>query len=199
MKTIPFPRDEDLVCSIRSGGPEGDKAIMKVYALYSKQIRSFILSYNLKMHEYQADANDLVHDSFIIMLQKIRKEDRVITSIHHFWIGIAKNLWFNEVRKHRRVLLVEEPLASYGETFESADKSFLQAEQANMLNTCISKCGGRCKEILLLWVTGYNMQEIADQVGLSSAAMARKLKHECFKKLKKMLTGGNISTSSKHI
>lgn len=199
MKTIPSSRDEELVCLIRSGGPDGDKAIMKVYGLYSRQIRAFIQSYNLKMHEHQTDANDLVHDSFLIMLQKIRKEDNIITSIFSFWIGIARNLWHNEFRKHKRVLLVEEPLASYEGSTDAADKNILDAERAKMLDTCITKCGGRCKEILLMWVAGYNMQEIADQTGLSSPAMARKLKHECFKKLKKQLAGSNIMTSSRHI
>ena len=54
-----------------------------------------------------------------------------------------------------------------------------------------SRLGSRCREILMLWINQYSMAEIAGRMNLSNACMARKIKYECFKKLKELVKSGN--------
>jgi|SRR5687768_1104067 len=192
LKTSPSSVDGDLIHSIRSGGLLGDKAIMTVYSLYQRDIRLYVRMLNSRYRYYQTEPDDIVHDSFIIMLYKIQNDQSSISSLKAYWTGIAKNSWLNQQKRNKKISLVEEPEEKYGIYNHTPETIILYNERYENIERYLSKCGGRCRELLLLWLSDYTMQEIADRLQLSSAAMARKIKHECFKKIKKLVAKGNI-------
>jgi RNA polymerase sigma factor (sigma-70 family) len=195
LKTSPSLTDGELIHAIRSGGLSGDKAIMTVYTLYRKDVRSYIRMISSKYHYFQLDADDILHDSFITMLYKIQNESPVIISIKSYWSGIAKNAWLNQAKRNKKCSLVEEPAECYGLYDHTPESIILNNERYRRIENYLCKCGGRCREILLLWLSDYTMQEIADKLNLSGPAMARKLKHECFKKFKNLVANTNIFTA----
>ena len=194
LKTSPSSLDDDFIHAIRSGGPQGEKAIVDVYAFYNKAIRSFIRQLRYRHGDDQSEPDDILHDSFIVVLRKIQNENAPITSIRAFWSGIAKNMWLNDIKKHKKIRLLEEPEEKYGSTRDSPEELIIEKEKFRRIETCMGKCGGRCHQLLMLWLADYTMDEIAERLNLSGPAMARKIKHECFKKLKKMVAGSNIFT-----
>jgi len=194
LKTSPSSLDEDFVRAIKTGGPQGEKAIMDVYACYHKRIRSFIRQLRYRNGDHQSEPDDILHDSFIVVLQKIQYENAHITSIRAFWSGIAKNMWLNDIKKHKKIKHLDEPEEKYGSAQDSPEHLIMEKEKFRRIETCMGKCGGRCQELLLLWLADYTMDEIAERLNLSGPAMARKIKHECFKKLKKMVADSNILT-----
>jgi len=105
-------------------------------------------------------------------------------------MGITRKLLLNQARKDERILL-REPEEAYTPDEESIEARLLETESSTLLQQTFDHLGSRCKEILLLWIERYPMHEIARKMDLSGAPMARKIKHECFKKLKNLVKDGN--------
>jgi DNA-directed RNA polymerase specialized sigma24 family protein len=142
--------------------------------------------------EFKGLPEDLAHDSFIIMLDKIQQEGHPIESLAGFWIGIGKNLFLNQLKKDQRTILVHDPEAVYETRMATALWQMDEAGEDELLKDAISGLCERCQEILLLWINRYTMTEITQIMKLTNVAMARKTKYECFKKLKEMVKAGHI-------
>ncbi len=192
LKTSPSFVDDDFIRTIKSGGVECDKAIMSLYGRYNDDIRGCLNTIMSRYARCKCEADDLVHDSFIVMLHKIQNESPVIVSVRAYWLGIARHLWLNQIKKNKKFALVEEAEENYSSFGITPESILLSKERYRLIDHCLSKCGGRCREILLLWISDYSMQDIADQMNLSGPAMARKIKHGCFKKLKDLVINSNI-------
>lgn len=194
LKTSPSIADVEFIHAIKSGGLSADKAIMSLYALYHKDIRSCMTSLMSRYKRSKEKLDDIVHDSFMILLYKIEHESPVIVSVRAYWLGIARHIWLNLIKRVNRIDLVEDDEELYGYHEESPENIFLGNEKYEQLHKCMASCSKRCHEILLLWLADYTMQEIADRMNLSSPAMARKIKHKCFKKIKNLVINCHIFT-----
>src|SRR5687768_13532758 len=192
LKTSPSFVDEEQILAIKSGGAKGDKATMSLYGLYHKDIKACIGALVSRYGPFNLQPVDIVHDSFIVMLHKIRTENPEIISIRAYWLGIARHIWLNEIRKYKNLNIVSETDAYYGHYDRTPESILLFDERSIEIERCMCRCGKRCREVLLLWLAEYSMKEIADRMNLSGPAMARKIKHECFKKLKDLLIKHNI-------
>ena len=192
LKTSPSLADEESLCAIRTGGPAGDKAIMALYALYHKDIRASLLHLMSRNGKYKTNPSDIVHDSFVIMLHKIRDNSITLISVRAYWFGVARHLLLNQSKKKDRLCLVEDLEESYITHDITPEYLLLTNERFKRLEQSFVKCGSRCCELLLLWMSDYTMEEIAIKLSLSSTAMARKIKHNCFKKLKSIIVNSNI-------
>ncbi len=190
----PYLKDEHFAVAIKSGGPVGDHAILCLYKKYHKEVRT-ILSEMITLYPgSRSEPLDIVHDAFIIMLHKIQFESVRPGSLKSFWIGIARKIMQNQSKKNGRIILVEDASEIYGSTDVSPELILIASEGNEVLEEYFSRIGNRCKEILLLWTAQYTMNEIAVQLHLSGANMARKIKHSCFKKLKVLVLKGNQMT-----
>ncbi|HUR30201.1 MAG TPA: sigma-70 family RNA polymerase sigma factor [Saprospiraceae bacterium] len=195
LKTSPSRVDDEFIHAIRAGGAIADKAIMSVYMRYNRTIHVFVHLLMSRTTKHNREPDDVVHDSFIIMLDKIQHTSSVVVSIPAFWSGIAKNLILNQIKRNKKFEYVGEPQESYGLEENNPESIVLHNERFEQLDKCFSNCGSRCHEILLLWFSDYTMQEIAEKLKLSGPAMARKIKHKCFQKLKDLIIKGNILES----
>jgi RNA polymerase sigma factor (sigma-70 family) len=127
------------------------------------------------------------------MLEKIRNGSESVHSLGGFWIGIGRNLFLNQLKKDQRIILVEDVYDRYG-TEDTSREWILQEEEENdQMERAFSRLGEKCREILLLWINRYTMIEIAQHMNLANDNMARKIKYECFKKLKEIVKTGHIS------
>jgi RNA polymerase sigma factor (sigma-70 family) len=187
-----YSRDEDFIRDIKAGGHKAETATSCLYLRYRKRVFTYF-NHLIKRHgEFKALADDLVHDSFIVMLDKIRQEYQPVHSLAGFWIGIGKHLFLNQLKKDQRTVLVNDPEAIY----ESREAAYLwimaDDQEDEQLENAIAKLCQRCRDILLLWIDRYTMTEITQIMKLSNVAMARKTKYECFKKLKEIVKAGHI-------
>lgn len=191
LKTSPSLADEESVCAIRTGGPQGDKAIMVLYGRYHKDIHASLKRLVSKTGR-TCDYADIIHDSFVIMLHKIRDNGTYLTSVRAYWMGIARHLWLNQIKKDSKLTLVEDDDSVYGFHVDTPEQILLDEERFRRIEQCLSNCGARCHEVLIMWLSDYSMQDIADKLKLSGPAMARKIKCACFKKLKNLIVRNNI-------
>ena len=187
-----YSRDEYFIRDIRAGGIHAETAISCLYLKYRKRVYSYFEALITKHDEFKGQSEDLVHDAFIVMIDKIREEDHPIKSLAGFWIGIGKHLFLNQLKKDQRTVLVNDPETIY-ETHEVLSMWIAaDHDEDEQLQTAISYLCERCREILLLWIDRYSMTEIAQMMKLTNVAMARKTKYECFKKLKEIVKSGHI-------
>ena len=63
----------------------------------------------------------------------------------------------------------------------------LANEQKNVIQQLLGRLGDKCQKILELWKLSYSMEEIATQVGLKDAGVARRQRYNCYQKLLKIV------------
>ena len=101
-----------------------------------------------------------------------------------YLMGIAKNVWYNELRKRGRHTTVDlENIKDIEDKEIPQVELLIKGDRASILNSVLSQMKIKCKEVLMYWSGGYKMQEIANLVGYKSEGMARKKKSECLKEL----------------
>ncbi|MEP6795749.1 MAG: sigma-70 family RNA polymerase sigma factor [Saprospiraceae bacterium] len=188
----PLLRDEHFVNTIRPGGLNGEKAIISLYTQYQKSVRTMVSDLIKLYPSCRTEPDDIVHDAFLVMIHKIQFESTPGNTLKSFWVGISRKLILNQVRKLKRITLVEEVDEDYGSPEISPESLFMITEQNEQIEHYISRAGERCKQILTMWLAQFTMGEIAEQLHLSGAPMARKIKYACFKKLKNLIQSGHI-------
>jgi len=188
-----FFRDDDYLREIRAGGSRAETAISCLYLKHRKRTYSYMRALISKHGEFKGSPDDLVHDAFIVMVDKIQREAISVRSLAGYWIGIGKMLFLNQLKKDQRIILVSDVEEKYGYENDSSDSIVHDREENERLETAFMQLGHRCREVLMLWVNQYTMPEIARMMQLSNVAMARKIKYECFKKLKEIVKSGNTA------
>ncbi|MDQ3017863.1 MAG: sigma-70 family RNA polymerase sigma factor, partial [Bacteroidota bacterium] len=176
---------------VRAGGPAGEKAIMEIYAAYQQVIKTWIDRWMQRYGYYRDEAGDLAHDAFLIMIHKVKHGTVIEGHITTFWFGIAKYVWLNHYKRDHRLILVDDPEEFYQVENETPETILMDREKFKSAEIIFDQCGGKCREVLLLWLQQYTMDEIAEKLNLSSSNLARKIKYECLKKLKYFLKKGN--------
>jgi len=188
----PYLRDQYYLNTIKAGGLNGEKAIISLYTQYHKSVKNIVSEVIDIYPACRTEPDDITHDAFLVMIHKIQFESATSRSLKAFWIGIARKLIRNHAKKLKRITLVEELDEEYGIPEISPETLFLITEENQQFENFLSKSGNRCKDILLLWIAQYNMDEIAKQLNISGASVVRKMKSACFKKLKILIRKNNF-------
>ncbi len=109
-----YLRDDDYLREIRAGGSRAETATSCLYLKHRKRIYSYLRTLISKQGAFKGFPDDLVHDSFIIMIEKIQQDESDIRSLEGYWIGIAKLLFLNQLKKDERIVLVSDVGEKYG-------------------------------------------------------------------------------------
>ena len=187
----PYHQDEEYIRHIRQGGPRSEQAMRDLYLTYRKRVTSYVQTLLKRYPGYKGLPEDLVHDAFIILTQRIEKDEGPFRSLFAYWMGICRLLFLNQLKKDERLILVGEPEEIYNMNGTLHDPIPFDHESLDVLEQSFDLLGDRCQQVLLMWVDGYPMQVIARTMGLSGDAMARKIKYDCFKKLKNLVKNSN--------
>lgn len=192
MNCTQFETDEDYVKAIRAGGRQNALSVDCLYRSYSDKVVNQLqryVGYRSRQRDY---VQDLAQDAFIILEEKVRLGGYNDGSLLHFWIGIAKGLLRNKIKKDSKTSLVDDTLQFDKADGESPESLLVDQQTAEILDVLLDKLGPRCKEVLTLWSRSYSMREIKELVGFSSEAMARKTKFKCKQKLIDLLDSTHI-------
>lgn len=144
---------------------------------------------------HQESVEDLLHDAYIVMIEKISAGADIQQNVPAFWAGIARFLFLNRHRKESRVILVMDPAEAYAGLAPSPEDLYVDREAEDRLAATFACLDSRCQQILRLWIERYSMLEIAQLMQLSSPAMARKIKHICFQRWKDLLVAQHPPSS----
>ncbi|MBK9104776.1 MAG: hypothetical protein IPL92_09425 [Saprospiraceae bacterium] len=86
-----FLRDEDYLREIQAGGSRADIAISCLYLKYRKRTYSYMKKLVSKHDQFRGVPEDLVHDAFIIMLDKLRSDTPEVHSLEDYGSGSVKS------------------------------------------------------------------------------------------------------------
>ncbi|MBX2929508.1 MAG: sigma-70 family RNA polymerase sigma factor [Saprospiraceae bacterium] len=178
MKTNQGWTEQSLVASILQGGNARQTAIRFIYE--DKDLRQMVIRFVNKNRGNDEDGQDMFHEGIIVLDRNIREgKFRGEAPLKGYLYSICRFLWMNRMRKQSHTDTVAEmPVTAEVDT-ESPEVIFVSEERKAVLNRLLDEVGERCRKILELWKLSYSMEEIAEKLDFSSAAMARKAKYRC--------------------
>ncbi|HKK74385.1 MAG TPA: sigma-70 family RNA polymerase sigma factor [Saprospiraceae bacterium] len=180
---VGFKNDAAIVRAIKSGGSQRQRAIRFLYQVNQETLKK-VVAYVRSNSGNEQDGQDMFHEGIIVLDRNVRAgKFRGESSLAGYLYSICRFLWMNQVRKHSRTDLREDNSTMDQTETENPESLSLEEEKKKVLANVLTQLGDRCKKILELWKLSYSMQEIADQLDFSSAAMATKNKYKCHKKL----------------
>ena len=187
-----YNEDGDYVRDIRMGGAPYHRAVDCLYRRHRDDVVGRLQRYVGYMSGQHEEMKDLVQDAFIIMTEKISGQGYNDGSLLHFWVGIAKGLLRNKVKRDARTDLVDDSLKFDDVTTESPETQLMSKEKIEILDDLLTQLGERCKSVLLMWANGYSMKEIKTKLEFTSEVMARKTKFKCKEKLVKLVANSRL-------
>lgn len=135
----------------------------------------------------ESAGEDVFQEALILFDRNIR-EGRFSkeSSLQTYFLGIAKQWWFNRRRNIRAVPLspdYDQPVA------DNPEHIALRQEQQDIIGQILSNLGDHCKKVLELYKLSLTNEEIARELGLSSPEMAKKYAYRCREKFKAFVLG----------
>lgn len=175
-----LPDQSAYLAAIRSADREGIKAIYKEFL---PRIRSFIT----RNGGSEADAEDVFQDALLLLFDKARKKDFVLSSAFYtFLYGICRNLWGSRLQKKSRTEVTLQDDFKYTKQ-EDIVFDMEEAEKEGIFWDSFYQLKPDCQTILQLFFNKKSMEEIATTLSLSSAAYAKKRKFLCKEELIKIV------------
>lgn len=161
-------KDELIIKNLREGKIQ--KAVKGLYAAFP-----LIQKHVLKNSGSKEDAEDLFQDALVILYKKVKHSEFTLTSsLSTFLFGVARNIWYQELKRRNKIVEPE----TFEEDFLETDL-YMQAEEAFKL------LGDKCREILILfYYAGKSMSEIAMLMSFSNERVAKTQKYRCIEKAK---------------
>jgi len=182
-------KDSELIKRILA---KDEKVIVELRKKYFPMIKYMVMNYkysdgtNISTGNFD-DAEDILHDTFYIIIKKIFNKKLSLTSkLSTYFYAVSKNLL--KVKLNKR--LHEIRYRKYNEneifSYEKTDKFFDNNLKKNAFEYYFSKLSKGCTEILKLYWLEYSVAETAEKLG-NTKNYIMKRKYECQKKLIKLI------------
>jgi len=161
-----------------------DQAFTFLYREYFPVIRSFIKNNN----GTEDDAADIFQDALIVLYDKVRDENFVLTcAIKTYIYSICKNLWLKRLKKKKKTLLKSEGFETIN-LDPNMDEILENREDVNLVATLLNKIGGDAKRLLIyFYFDGLKTEEVTLKMGYANDQVTRNKKSKCIKKLREMI------------
>lgn len=174
--------EKEIVKAIQSGGLQREKVIRYLYN--DRDLKNKVQYFVKNNSGNLQDGEDIFHEGIIVLDRNIRQDKyKEESSVQGYLYSICRFLWMNQIRKNSKVSLTDDTMQMDQTEHSTPEVQLFEEEQKTLLRDLIGNLGDRCRKILELWKLSYSMEEIANELGFSSAAMARKNKYRCHKSL----------------
>jgi RNA polymerase sigma factor (sigma-70 family) len=181
MKVAEKYDDIELIAAINNK-KDLDKAILYIYQQYSDTVSSFI-TYNGGSTQ---DAEDIFQETVVAFIDIVQKgKYRMEASIKTFLVSIAKNIWYNEIKKKERSGFREKLYENNRATNELDVSHFISDREVKQeLRSLLDKLGESCRKILILfYYENLSMKEIVDHLHYDNEQVVRNKKYKCLQQL----------------
>jgi len=176
-----FYSDEELVAAIRHN-ENLNKPIQFIYQEYSEKLSSFLINYGASEQESQ----DVFQETVVAFVDIVKKDRyRPDAKISTFLTAVAKNIWFNEVKKKERTAFREKQFEK-GRDQEEADVSHFinEREMKQQMRNLVYQLDEPCRKILLLfYYENLSMKEIVHHLPYENEQVVRNKKSKCLQRL----------------
>ena len=137
----------------------------------------------------KADGEDAFQEAIVTLMKNIEAgKYEGGSSLKTYFLAIGKNIYLKRRSKEKLKLVPSVPEQSEEAEYNLAMAKENSAERIhNLLEQAMANLGKKCREVLLLKQLNWPMEEIAERLGYSQAAVARNKADRCRKKLRKHL------------
>jgi RNA polymerase sigma factor (sigma-70 family) len=162
---------------------ENNNAFGELYKTYFGMINRFVINNNGQTN----DAEDVFQDTMIVLLEKLRQDNFVLTaSVKTYIMAIAKNLWLKRLRTSYKQLEYSEIyddrfFEDINQTIEQ-DKTYLEKLQ-HYLHKITAHCKGLIHDTFFKEKT---IEQIQKDYGYSTKHNAQNQKHKCMEQIRKV-------------
>ena len=157
-------------------------AIFQIYQDHAEVTRSFLIGKGATAQ----DADDIFQETVVAFIQSVQKgKFKQESGIRTFLISIAKNLWYNEMRRRQRAGDRELIFETGRQTEADGISDFLQdREIKKQLNSLLQELGDSCQKILeLFYYENLSMKEIVSHLHYENEQVVRNKKYKCLQHL----------------
>jgi RNA polymerase sigma factor (sigma-70 family) len=176
MQTIP---DNTLLDNLKN---EDNASFEVLYKFYFPSIDAYITQ-NFGSTE---DAEDIFQEAIIVLLQKVRQRDFVLTSsLKTYLFAIAKNIWLKRLRDNKLI-----PVDNF-EKYQQESETFafeLQTEptREEKLTSWLTKITENCQRILIaIFYYKEPMGSLMQKMGWKNKHTAANQQYKCIQQAKK--------------
>jgi RNA polymerase sigma factor (sigma-70 family) len=152
-----------------------NRAVKGLYAnLYT--VKQFVVSNGGN----REDAEDIFQEALVVLYKKVKAGGFILSSsLKTYLTGVSRNLWYMELRRRGKEVVMPEPLERIEELPVEYEQQFKQAEMAfNLL-------GEKCRQLLILfYFKKKSMYDICHVMGFSNERVAKNQKYRCLEKAK---------------
>ena len=181
MKVAGKYTDAELLVAVRDERSL-NKAILFIYQQYAASTSSFIMNYGGS----EQDADDVFQETVVAFIDAVKKgKYRMEASIKTFLVSVAKNIWFNELKKRERSGH-REKIFEYGRDQKEQDISHHigDLEKKRQLRELVNNLGEPCKKILMLfYYENLSMKELVEHLPYENEQVVRNKKYKCLQTL----------------
>jgi RNA polymerase sigma factor (sigma-70 family) len=173
--------DAELITAISAGG-DLNNAIRFIYRQYSQATSSFIIHHGGS----EQDADDIFQETVMAFIDTVRKgKYRMESSVKTFLTSIARNYWFNELKKRDRSGIRDKQFEMSRDKDEADVSHHISAmEQKRQLRSLVDQLGDACRKVLILfYYENMSMKEIVDHLPYENEQVVRNKKYKCLQQL----------------
>jgi RNA polymerase sigma factor (sigma-70 family) len=173
--------DAELIATI-SAGVDLNNAIQFIYRQYSEATGSLIRQYGAS----EQDADDIFQETVVAFIDVVKKgKFRMEASVRTFLASIARNYWFNELKKRDRSDH-RNKIFELGRGKDEADTSELivEMEKKRQLRELVDRLGESCRKVLLMfYYENMSMKEMLEHLPYENEQVIRNKKYKCLQQL----------------
>jgi RNA polymerase sigma factor (sigma-70 family) len=173
--------DAELIAAI-SAGRELNDAIRYIYRQYSQATSSFIMQHGGS----EQDADDIFQETVVAFIEVVQKgKYRGEASVKTFLNSIARNYWFNEIKKRDRSGLRDKQFELSRDKNEADVSHYIsEMERKRQLRELVDQLGESCRKVLLLfYYENLSMKEMVEHLPYDNEQVVRNKKYKCLQAL----------------
>ena len=173
--------DDELIDSIEKN-KDLNGAILYIYQQFSDSVSSFI-----KFHGGSVqDGEDIFQETVVAFLNIIKNgKYRKESSVKTFLVSVAKNIWYNELKK-RESTQNREKIFETSKDLQELDISHYisDREMKQQFRDLLNQLDESCRKVLLLfYYENLSMKEIVDHLPYENEQVVRNKKYKCLQHL----------------
>lgn len=162
---------------IRSG--KNEPVLSYLYETTLRKVKQYIV----KNGGDTEQAKDIFQDAVIVLFNQVRKnkfDERF--PIDAFVHTVAKNLWINSIRKHKRIENHED-MSIFGTMTDEKDdflEDLITREKSAAVSRLFGKLNEKCRQILHYYNhEGWSMKQISEKLGYTNENVAKSSHYRC--------------------
>ncbi len=165
-----------------------EKAWNYIYKQYFPMIKGFVLNHSGTSDE----ALDIFQETVCVLIKKAKESEFTLdTSLQKYFMGVARNLWYLELRSKNKELETEELVKHAMEI----DQSHYFNEK--LIEQLVEELPPNCKKILKeFYFNKKSMEEIKKIFGYENVQSAKNKKHRCLNRLANLIDERNLKMNN---